>query len=93
MASGFAPGENNLIVASKFARIGPKAFNVKAPVVRIDAPVNDTQEIAVSALKGGEHLLVKPGEKIPADAIIIKGQTSANESMLTGESIPVPKQV
>ena len=51
-----------------------------------------TQEIAVSALKGGEHLLVKPGEKIPADAIIIKGQTSANESMLTGESIPVPKQ-
>ena len=51
-----------------------------------------TQEIAVSTLKGGEHLLVKPGEKIPADAIIIKGQTSANESMLTGESIPVPKQ-
>ena len=51
-----------------------------------------TQEIAVSALKGGEHLLVKPGEKIPADAIIIKGETSANESMLTGESIPVPKQ-
>jgi P-type Cu2+ transporter len=51
-----------------------------------------TQEIAVSTLKGGEHLLVKPGEKIPADAIIIKGQTSVNESMLTGESIPVPKQ-
>ena len=51
-----------------------------------------TQEIAVNTLKGGEHLLVKPGEKIPADAIIIKGQTSANESMLTGESKPVAKQ-
>ncbi len=51
-----------------------------------------TQEIVVSTLKGGEHLLVKPGEKIPADAIIIKGQTSANESMLTGESKPVAKQ-
>jgi P-type Cu2+ transporter len=50
------------------------------------------QEIAVTTLKGGEHLLVKPGEKILADAIIIKGQTSANESMLTGESKPVPKQ-
>ena len=51
-----------------------------------------TQEVAVSTLKGGEHLLVKPGEKIPADAVIIKGQTSANESMLTGESKPVAKQ-
>jgi P-type Cu2+ transporter len=51
-----------------------------------------TQEVAVSTLKGGEHLLVKPGEKIPADAGIIKGQTSVNESMLTGESKPVAKQ-
>ena len=50
------------------------------------------QEVAVSTLKGGEHLLVKPGEKVPADAMIIKGQTSANESMLTGESKPVAKQ-
>jgi len=51
-----------------------------------------TQEIAVNTLKGGEQLLVKPGEKTPADAIIIKGQTSANESMLTGESKPVSKK-
>ena len=51
-----------------------------------------TQEVAVTALKGGEHLLVKPGEKIPADAVIIEGQTSVNESMLTGESKPVAKQ-
>lgn len=50
-----------------------------------------TEDIAVSELKGGEKLLVKPGEKIPADAVIIKGQTSANESMLTGESKPVSK--
>ena len=51
-----------------------------------------TREVAVNTLKGGEHLLVKPGEKIPADATIIKGQTSANESMLTGESKPVAKE-
>jgi Cu2+-exporting ATPase len=53
---------------------------------------NSTQEVAIDTLKGSEHLLVKPGEKIPADAIIIKGQTSANESMLTGESKPVAKR-
>ncbi len=51
-----------------------------------------TRDIAVAALKGGEQLLVKPGERIPADGVIIKGQTSANESMLTGESKPVAKE-
>src|SRR5262245_20533681 len=51
-----------------------------------------TKEISVGTLRGGERLLVKPGEKIPADAVIIKGQTSTNESMLTGESRPVDKQ-
>jgi len=51
-----------------------------------------TRDIAVGALKGGEQLLVKPGERVPADGVIIKGQTSADESMLTGESQPVAKQ-
>lgn len=50
-----------------------------------------TEDVSVSELRGGEKLLVKPGEKIPADAVILKGQTSANESMLTGESKPVSK--
>jgi Cu2+-exporting ATPase len=50
-----------------------------------------TRDIAVAALKGGEQLLVRPGERVPADGVIIKGQTSANESMLTGESKPVAK--
>src|SRR5207253_2405082 len=47
---------------------------------------------AVSSLKGGEQLLVKPGERIPADGVIVKGETSANEAMLTGESTPVAKR-
>ena len=51
-----------------------------------------TSDIRVSALKGGEQLLVKPGERIPADGVIVKGDTSVNESMLTGESKPVAKQ-
>lgn len=51
-----------------------------------------TEDVAVSDLKGGDKLLIKPGEKIPADSVIIKGVTSANESMLTGESVPVAKK-
>ncbi|MEJ7445711.1 heavy metal translocating P-type ATPase, partial [Staphylococcus hominis] len=39
----------------------------------------------------GDHIIIKPGEKIPVDGVIIKGITSIDESMLTGESIPVDK--
>lgn len=50
-----------------------------------------TEDIPLSSLKNGDKLLVKPGEKVPADGVILKGTTSANESMLTGESKPVSK--
>ncbi|SDJ15517.1 copper-translocating P-type ATPase [Natribacillus halophilus] len=47
--------------------------------------------VAVSELKKGDRLLIKPGEKIPADGHISHGKSSINESMLTGESEPVEK--
>ncbi len=50
-----------------------------------------TTDVPVSELKNGDQLLIKPGEKVPADAVIVKGETSVNESMLTGESKPVSK--
>lgn len=59
-----------------------------AHLVEADGSV---REIAVSELQGGETLLVKPGEKVPADAVIVKGESSLNESMLTGESKPIHK--
>lgn len=43
-------------------------------------------------LKNGETIIIKPGEKIPADGIIIDGVSYVNESMLTGESVPVKKE-
>ena len=49
------------------------------------------EEVDANSLQSGDKLLVKPGEKIPADGLVIKGQTSVNESMLTGESKPVSK--
>lgn len=50
------------------------------------------EDVAVSDLQDGDTLLIKPGEKVPADSTIVKGVTSANESMLTGESVPVNKK-
>lgn len=50
-----------------------------------------TEDVAIEELYNGDKILVKPGEKFPADGLILKGETSANESMLTGESGPVEK--
>ncbi|MDD1757710.1 MAG: cadmium-translocating P-type ATPase [Methanotrichaceae archaeon] len=51
-----------------------------------------TIDVKVESLKPGDRVLVKPGEKIPVDGAVIDGETSVNESMLTGESRPVTKK-
>jgi Cu2+-exporting ATPase len=55
-------------------------------------PDGQTIEVPLDELKVGDIVLVKPGEKIPVDGRVIDGQTSVNEAMLTGESLPVQKQ-
>lgn len=50
-------------------------------------------EIPVEDLVYGDIIIVKPGKRVPADGIMVEGYTSVDESMLTGESIPVEKKV
>ncbi len=52
---------------------------------------DQVKKVSVSELKPGDIILIKPGEKVPADGIIIEGSSDLNESMLTGESKPVTK--
>ncbi|MBI4592127.1 copper-translocating P-type ATPase [Candidatus Uhrbacteria bacterium] len=51
-----------------------------------------TRDVPVESLKLGDLVLVKPGEKVPLDGAIVKGESSLDESMLTGESMPVGKR-
>lgn len=51
------------------------------------------QEIGVDALSVGDIVLVKPGEKVAVDGVIIEGHTTIDESMITGESLPVEKKI
>lgn len=57
--------------------------------------IQDEQEmvIPIEEVEVGDVILVKPGEKIPVDGVVIHGRTSVDESMLTGESIPVEKDI
>ncbi len=63
------------------------------PVTATKIEGNQQTLVAVNELELGDKLLVKPGEIIPADGVVIEGQSSVNESLLTGESLPVSKKM
>ena len=69
----------------KLIRLQPK----KAKIIENGAE----KEVLIENLKVGDIVIVKPGEKIAVDGRIVEGATSVDESMLTGESLPVSKKV
>ena len=66
------------------SRLRPATARLVTPEGERDVPVDQVQT--------GDTVLVRPGERIPVDGVVISGQSSADESMLTGESIPVAKK-
>jgi Cu+-exporting ATPase len=59
---------------------------------RIRADGSD-EEVALDQVRIGDRLRVRPGEKVPVDGVVIEGESSIDESMVTGESMPVTKRV
>ncbi|WP_411194535.1 heavy metal translocating P-type ATPase [Rhodopseudomonas sp. BAL398] len=58
---------------------------------RIDEAGND-HEVEIDALKVGDKLRVRPGEKVPVDGVILEGRSSLDETLVTGESMPVTRE-
>lgn len=67
-----------------------KLMNLQAKTARVIRN-GETKDIPIEEVKTGDTVVVRPGEKVPVDGVVISGQTSIDESMLTGESIPVEK--
>jgi Cu2+-exporting ATPase len=59
--------------------------------LKLDAQGN-MQEVSVDSLQPGDRVLIRPGAKVPVDGAIAEGESSFNEAMLTGESLPVSKK-
>lgn len=66
-------------------RLAPKTAR------RVDADGGE-HEVEIDALHAGDHLRVRPGEKVPVDGIILEGRSALDESLVTGESMPVTKE-
>jgi len=73
-----------------------KALQALAKLMPSDAhklmPDGSVKDVPLSELEVDDKVLIKPGEKIPADGVIVAGESSVNEAMLTGESTPVSKK-
>lgn len=69
----------------KLMGLAPK----KASVIRNELEV----EVTIDEVQVGDIIIVKPGEKMPVDGVVVEGITSVDEAMLTGESIPVEKTI
>jgi P-type Cu2+ transporter len=73
-----------------------KALEALAKLMPSDAhkvmPDGSIEDVPLSDLAVDDKVLIKPGEKLPADGVIVAGESSVNEAMLTGESTPVAKK-
>ena len=69
---------------SKLMKLGAKTATVFRNGKEMKIPIDD--------VKKGDRVIVKPGEKVPVDGIIIEGHSTLDESLVTGESIPVEKK-
>jgi Cu2+-exporting ATPase len=56
-------------------------------------PSGETEMVEVSQLRAGDRVLIRPGASVPADGVVVEGESSVNEAMITGESKPVHKHV
>lgn len=69
-----------------------RALEALRPERAIQVIDGQERDVAISALKVGDQVLVKPGERFPVDGEVIDGQSHADEALISGESLPIPKQ-
>ncbi|MEN2397779.1 heavy metal translocating P-type ATPase [Pseudomonas halotolerans] len=69
-----------------------RALEALRPERAIQVIEGQEREVAISALRLNDQVLVKPGERFPVDGEVLEGQSHADEALISGESLPVPKQ-
>ncbi|KMO37034.1 heavy metal translocating P-type ATPase [Methylobacterium ajmalii] len=91
----FTVGEMLEVVAAGRARAGIKALAALVPKTArlVDEADGTIREVAAASLAIGQVVVVRPGDRVPADGVITDGASSLDEAPITGESVPKPKEV
>ena len=66
-------------------------LDMAAKSARLIRPDGTEEEVALEDVKVGDHLRVRPGDKVPVDGVVVEGRSSIDESMISGEPVPVEK--
>jgi Zn2+/Cd2+-exporting ATPase len=88
----FTAGEIVEGVAAGRARAGIQALSALAPRTALLIEEQGAREVPAESLQVGQLVLVRPGDKVPSDGVVVEGASALDESPVTGESIPVPKK-
>jgi Cd2+/Zn2+-exporting ATPase len=79
-------------IAAAQARSGIKALGALIPKTAMIEEAGKIREVQADSLTIGQIVVARPGDRIPADGVVIDGLSSVDESPMTGESMPVPKE-
>lgn len=66
-------------------------LDLAAKTARVIRPDGREEEIPLEAVQVGDHVRVRPGDKVPVDGVVVEGRSSIDESMISGEPVPVEK--
>ena len=73
------------------AKLQPTSARVARRRVATDAHSEEELDIPIADVVAGDTVIVRPGERLPVDGVVLSGESAVDEAMLTGESAPVPK--
>ncbi|MCW3476383.1 heavy metal translocating P-type ATPase [Limobrevibacterium gyesilva] len=87
----FTIGELLEGVAARRARAGIEALGALVPKTALLVEGGTARPVPAASLRVGDVVLVRPGDRVPADGAVVEGESEVDESPVTGESVPVPK--